>query len=160
MVANLASRVGHVVPTEWALSTSMFHEIVQMSPWDPPQIDLFANRLNHRLPLYFGPCPDEAAAAMDALVAPWPNTCLYAYPPSTIMERVIAKIKMERPHKLLLLAPNLAESRWYPSLMSLPLTYRTPLTLVPGNLIQPHWQFAHPHPQLFNLHLFCVNFPF
>ena len=24
----------------------------------PPQIDLFANRLNHQLPLFFSPCPD------------------------------------------------------------------------------------------------------
>ncbi len=124
VVADLASRVGHVVSTEWALSPRCFKWITSRSPWGMPSVDLFANQLNHRLPQYFSPCPDESAMQINALVAAWPREVLYAFPPSTIMDRVLVKIKEERCQRLLLVAPNLVEARWYPTLMGLSLVAR------------------------------------
>ena len=59
VVADLASRTGVVVNTEWSFTKSVFQNLVRLSPWGPPSIDLFANSLNHQLPLYFSPCPDD-----------------------------------------------------------------------------------------------------
>ena len=160
VVADLASRRGYVVNTEWAISTRMFQVIQNQSPWGPASIDLFANSLNHRLPLYVSPCPDPAAMSVNALVVGWPrNAVLYAFPPTTIMDRVQHKIVRERPTFLLLIAPRLLEAPWYPLLQQLPCVKTFLLPLQIGDLVQPHWNHAHLSPRLFNLHLWCINFP-
>ena len=160
VVADLASRRGYVVNTEWAISTRMFQVIQNQSPWGPASIDLFANSLNHRLPLYVSPCPDPAAMSVNALVVGWPrNAVLYAFPPTTIMDRVLHKIVRERPTCLLLIAPRLLEAPWYPLLQQLPCVKTFLLPLQIGDLVQPHWNHAHLSPRLFNLHLWCINFP-
>ena len=158
-VADLASRRGYVVNTEWSLSPKMFQFVQKQSPWGPASIDLFANSLNHRLPLYVSPCPDPAAMSVNALVVGWPqDAILYAFPPTTIMDRALHKIIKERPHHLLLIAPRLLEAPWYPLLQQLPCSKSIALPLQIGDLLQPHWNHAHLSPRLFNLHLWCIRF--
>ena len=160
VVADLASRVDCVVNTEWALSQRMFTWIQSQSPWEPAVIDLFANSLNHRLPLYLSPCPDAQAMAVNALVVPWPRSrTLYAYPPTTIIDKVLQKVLKERPQQLLLVAPELIEAPWFPLLQQLPLVKSVPLPVQVGDLLQPHWRHHHQQPALFNLHLWCISFP-
>ena len=97
-VADLASREGHVVNTEWSLADRVFDTLPTLANWPRPTIDLFANSLNHRLPLYLSPCPDEDAMAIDALLVKWPpDAVLYAFPPAAIMMKVILKVMKERP---------------------------------------------------------------
>ena len=139
VVADLASRTGVVVNTEWSFTKSVFQNLVRLSPWGPPSIDLFANSLNHQLPLYFSPCPDDRAFAIDALTTPWPDKrVLYAFPPTTILDRVLKKILASRPSKLLLVAPKLLEAPWFPILQQMPCTSSWRLNLQPGDLMQPH----------------------
>ena len=47
-------------------------------------MDLFATRLNTKLPLYVSPIPDPQAWAVDALNIPWENLVAYAYPPTIV----------------------------------------------------------------------------
>ena len=160
VVADLASRIDCVVSTEWALSDRLFTWIQNQSPWEPAVIDLFANSLNHRLPLYVSPCPDPAAMAVNALVVPWPRTrTLYAFPPTTIVDRVLQKVLKERPAQLLLVLPDLIEASWYPLLQQLPRTKSVRLPVQVGDLRQPHWNHTHQNPAMFKLYLWCVNFP-
>ena len=79
VLADLASRVGQVVPSEWAVDNELFAWIRDQSPLGPYQIDLFANRWNHRLEKYVSPCPDEEAWAVDALTCQWPDQPIYAF---------------------------------------------------------------------------------
>ena len=160
VVADLASRKGCVVNTEWSLVPSVFQRAVASSPFPPPQIDLFANRLNHQLPLFFSPCPDQQAMAVDALLTQWPRDIpIYAFPPTTIMDRVLSKITLERPRALMLVAPYLLEAVWFPRLQLLPSVRSAPLNLQVGDLRQPHWNHVHPDPGLFKLHLWFISFP-
>jgi len=46
--------------------------------WDRPTIDLFATRLNKRLPLYISTIPDEDALEVDSLTASWDGLNAYA----------------------------------------------------------------------------------
>ena len=55
-----------------------------------PVIDLFASRLNHKLPLYFSEGPDPFANNFDAFVNPWPNS-IYAFPPIKLVSKFIAR---------------------------------------------------------------------
>ena len=43
VLADLASRVDQVVPSEWALSSEAFNWVIGQSPWGPPEVVLFAN---------------------------------------------------------------------------------------------------------------------
>ena len=97
---------------------------------------------------------------VNALVTRWPhNHVLYAFPPTTLMHKVLLKILKARPPRLLLVAPRLLEAQWYPLLQQLPCQLQTTLDLQPGDLLQPHWDHAHPNPALFNLQLWCIGFP-
>jgi len=160
VLADLASRQGQVVSTEWQLSGDAFQWIVAASPWGHPEVDLFANRLNHQLSCYMSPCPDESALAIDALNVPWPtNQVLYAFPPSTILDRVTAKLMTTPAVRVLLIAPFLPNATWFPSLRNMSLREPSPLPTWPGMLRQPHWCHTHPDPTAMRLHLWLVKTP-
>ena len=61
--ADAASRVFNL-RTEWMLRKDIFQDIAHH--FYLPEIDLFASRLNHQLPLYVSRLPDPSAAAVDA----------------------------------------------------------------------------------------------
>ena len=50
---------------EWSLHPQVFKRIC--TKWFTPQVDLFATRLNHKLPLYVSPVPDQNAWNIDVL---------------------------------------------------------------------------------------------
>ena len=47
--------------------------------WFTPHVDLFATRLNHKVPLYMSPVPDQNACDIDALNINWSGLTAYAY---------------------------------------------------------------------------------
>jgi hypothetical protein len=151
VVADLLSRAGEVLKNEWCLGPQAFQWLCSRNPFAPPTVDLFANSHNHRLPRYFSPCPDPAAAGIDALSAPWPQgETLYAFPPATILDRFLLKAQQERPDALILVAPLHTVASWYPALRSHALwIQRFPSDTI--SLHQPHWEFTHPQPELFFL---------
>ena len=55
---------------------------------DFSSIDLFATRLNHRLPLYVSPIPDQKALSIDALSMDWNRIHAYAFPPFHLIPAV------------------------------------------------------------------------
>ena len=105
VLADLASRAGQVIPSEWSLSTKSFQWIIKRSPWGPPQVDMFANSLNFKLKDYILPCPDPQALAIDALNCQWPVEVIYAFPPACIIQQFLLRLKVERQFKILLVVP-------------------------------------------------------
>ena len=59
--------------------------------WFTPHVDLFATRLNHKVPLYVCPVPDQNAWDIDALNINWSGLIAYAYHPTALLYRVIQK---------------------------------------------------------------------
>ena len=59
------SRSNGVQSTEWSLHPQVFKQICHK--WFTPHGDLFATRLNHKVPLYVSPVPDQNAWGIDAL---------------------------------------------------------------------------------------------
>ena len=78
VLADMLSREGLVLKNEWRLSARTFDWVSRESPWDPPTVDLFANRLNKQLSMYFSPCHDDQALGVDALLCKWPGQVCYA----------------------------------------------------------------------------------
>ena len=154
--ADMASRQGQVLKTEWKLLPVSFRWICANSPWGLPTLDLFANRLNHQLPRFGSPCPDPEATLVDALHADWPSEVLYAFPPVTILDRVVVKILQERPRTLLLVAPQFPYATWFPSLR-LVAEKVIPFPVSVLGLSQPHWNHLHSDPNSLCLALWCIS---
>ena len=53
--------------------------------WFTPHVDLFATRLNHKVPLYISPVPDQNAWDIDALNRNWSGLTAHAYPPTALI---------------------------------------------------------------------------
>ena len=88
------------------LSTSQLAFNLLCSKWARPQIDLFATRFNHKLPKFVSLVPDPAAWAVDALSLPWENLDIYAFPPVSLLTRVISKVMDQGCRRMILIAPG------------------------------------------------------
>ena len=69
VLADLLSRRGQVVGTEWSLHPQVARSLLRV--WGNPSIDLFATCLNAKLPLYCSLVPDPQAVFEDAFRHPW-----------------------------------------------------------------------------------------
>ena len=157
VLADMLSRSRVILKTEWRLHDTTFAWVCNQSLWGTPTIDLFANRLNTQLPRFISPCQDSLAVSVDALVCPWPNEICYAFPPPTIISNVCTKILQEQPKTLLLVAPRLPTTSWFPTLSRLAIQ----CILIPEDilsLIQPHWDYSHPSPQQLSLALWHITY--
>ena len=77
-IADLASRQFNSY-SEWTLNRDVFHQITQRLY--RPKVDLFATRVNHRLPLYVSRYPDPGAMATDAFLCNWSQWRSWIYAP-------------------------------------------------------------------------------
>ena len=76
VMADLLSRSNQVHSTEWSLHPQVFKQICHK--WFTPHVDLFATRVNHKVPPYVSPVPDQNAWDMETgrvsllmLTLPW-----------------------------------------------------------------------------------------
>ena len=156
VLADMLSRREIVLKNEWRLGVEAFEWLCEMSPWGKPTIDLFANKLNHQLSRYVSPCRDSAAVAIDALNCVWPEEVSYAFPPTTILDRVLVKILREKPRALVLVAPWWPTTAWFPTLLSLALVVRVfPESIL--SLTQPHFVHTFQNPQQLSLAAWYIS---
>ena len=64
--------------TEWSLSMIVYSRLAQL--WGPFQVDLFASRLNFKVPVYVSWRPDPGAMFTNALFMSWGPYYFYAFP--------------------------------------------------------------------------------
>ena len=77
VMADLLSRSKQVQSTEWSMHPQVFKKI--FLKWFTPHVDLFATRLNHKVPLYVSPVPDQNAWDIDALLVGSHCLCLTSH---------------------------------------------------------------------------------
>ena len=128
-------------PTEWTLLQSVCDDL--WSVWGTPQVDLFATRRNIRLPLYCSPVMDREAWAVDAMLQDWSNKFLYAFPPYTLVRRVINKLARSPGARLILVAPWWPQREWFPDVQRLSIAPPRRLPLRRDLLCQPHVEVFH-----------------
>ena len=90
VIADKLSRHKQVIQTEWALLQEVFNRLCWR--WHTPEVDLFANRFNHKLSRFVSPVPDRLAWKIDALSLHWENLDTYAFPPTAILGQVVTKL--------------------------------------------------------------------
>ena len=86
MLADKLSRkvIDHV---EWSLDTTNFKHLCNIS--GKPDIDLFASRLNNKLPKYFSWRPDPFCTGVNAFSQSWDCKYGYAFPPFNQISKVL-----------------------------------------------------------------------
>ena len=78
--------------SEWELLPQIFHQIYQIK--GTLEITLFASRLSRQPPKYFAWRPDPYSQGTDAMQHPWGNKYFYAFPPFSMINKVLNKVKI------------------------------------------------------------------
>ena len=148
-LADALSR-GTMRPTEWTLQPEVVRALFQVL--DRPHVDLFASHLNAQLPTYCTRYSHPQAWATDALRIPWEGLLAYAFPPLSLIPRVLSKIEQES-CRVLLIAPFWPRQSWFPRVVRLLVNTPLILPLRPDIIYQPRSHVLHPDPA--HLHLTC-----
>ena len=90
----------------------------QTLKWFTPHVDLFATRLNHKVPLYVSPVPDQNAWDIDALNINLSGLTAYAYPPTALLHRVIQNVRQSN-CQIIVIAPGWPGVSWFWDLVQL-----------------------------------------
>ena len=90
ILADRLSRLDKPIKTEWALDQTVANLVFKMLNF--LNVDLFATRFNHKLPLYVSPVQHNKALAIDALSMDWNHLHAYAFPPFILIPAVLEKI--------------------------------------------------------------------
>ncbi|MEW8542136.1 MAG: reverse transcriptase domain-containing protein [Candidatus Thiodiazotropha sp.] len=120
---------------EWSLDDEVFEMIQTHFP--DINIDLFASRLNFKLPQYVSFRADPKAIAIDAFSLQWSNFYGYVFAPFSLTGRILRKVQEDQAD-LLLIAPVWPTQQWFPTLLRL--LSDTPYRLPPAQdiLKLPH----------------------
>ena len=127
--------------TEWALNDEVFDRICTQLV--QPKIDLFASRLNKKLDNYVSWQPDPKAVAVDAFSLNWATQSFYAFPPFSLLTKIVQKVQEEAAEGILIV-PWWPTQPWYPVVMQM---------LVDQPRILPHMQrLLYLHHNLDKVH--------
>lgn len=108
--ADRASRIVNI-DTEWELSHEAFEIIVKKFGY--PDIDLFASRINKKCARFFSWHKDPEALGIDAFTISWNLEYFYAFPPFSLILKVLNKIKTEQACGIVV-APLWTAQPWFP----------------------------------------------
>ena len=133
---------------KWALDQTVANSVFQMLNF--PNVDLFATRFNHRLPLYVSPVQDYKALAIDALSMDWNHLHAYAFPPFILIPAVLEKIRQHQ-CRIVLIAPFWPQQQWFSELLLL-VSAPIRLPLIPRLLTQSKGRFVHQNLPILDLH--------
>ena len=117
--------------TEWSLSPVLFWKLTQQ--FFIPRVDLFASRLNHQVDTFVSWKPEPQAWAV-AFSLHWKDIMFYAFPPFSVLGRVLSKIKMEQASGILVL-PLWPTQPWFPVMMDLLVDHPRLVKPNPNNLL-------------------------
>jgi len=113
--ADAQSRMLHD-NTEWKLHSNLFKAVIEL--WHEPHIDMFASRLNYQLQKYVSWKPDPFACAIDAFNMSWQNLFIYAFPPFSVIGKVLQKIEHEA-IEAIVIVPYWTTQSWFNKFMNL-----------------------------------------
>ena len=116
VLADTLSRPHQLPHTEWPLNQDMFRSLSHL--W-PVQINLFATSENRQCSIFFSPFWDPLAAGTDEFLRSWDGLQAYAFPPWSIIPRVLAKLRESRGTELTLVAPYWPQRPWFSDLLHL-----------------------------------------
>ena len=135
--------------TEWALSNDVFARLCSL--FGVPDIDLFASRLNHKVPKYASWKPDPLASFVDAFSLNWRAfSNAYAFPPFCLVGRCLQKVVLQQ-KTLIVVVPLWYTQAWFTRLLSLLMHHPRFVRVTKGVLHNPILGQMHPLSSKLNL---------
>ena len=141
VLADHLSRGGSATLSEWSLHPTVANQCIHL--WGPPSVDLFASRLNFKLPLYVSLVPDTQAMTRDALSMSWDRLEAYAFPPFNLLNTVLKKLAQSSSCQMTLVAPLWPDRSWFNQLLALLVETPRVLPLRPDLLSQHRGNTLH-----------------
>ena len=132
--ADTESRKGYSAETEWQLNPVLFKVICDH--FGKCDVDLFASRLNFQIAKYASWHPDPKAWVVDAFSVSWTNMYVYAFPPFSILGRVLNKIATDQTEAVVV-APLWSTQPWFTTLLRMSVDLPRILPQGPRTLILP-----------------------
>ena len=157
--ADYESRKKTVTSAEWQLNPNILNSCFRHLR-TAPQIDLFASRINCQMDCFVSFKPDPEAYAVDAFTLNWGAYDFYAFPPFSLVSRLLNKIELDGAEGICVL-PDWPTQPWYAKARQMMQT--APIILKPSkNLLKLPTQPEVPHPlhsklQLLVCHLSAPN---
>lgn len=127
--------------SEWMLKPHIFSLLCDTLIY--PKFDLFASRINAQLPAFASWKPDPLATHTNAFTFDWNNMVAYAFPPFSVIGKVLQKLQ-EEGSTVLTVLPLWPTQVWFPK--ALLLLADTPVLLPQESLVLPQ-DPACRHPQ-------------
>ena len=133
---------------EWMLNRNIFARVVD--DLGEVEIDLFASRLNKRLPTYVSWRPDPFALYVDAFSGSWKNAKCYLFPPFSLIGRCLRKITDDETEATVIV-PLWTTRNWFPMLLKMLVKPPIVLPRVRNLLTLP--PYGKPHPLIHRMTL-------
>lgn len=150
-MADLLSRPGAIVATEWTLCPSVVTSIWNV--WGRASVDLMATFLTARLPRFISPYPHPKAIAVDAMSCQWAGMEGYMFPPWQMYGPVLTKLVSETDCTLTLVVPKWPNRPWFPLLLQMICDFPRQLPLKYDLLKMPISGQPHGALSMLNLHV-------
>ncbi len=141
------------LPGEWLLHP----EVVQLiwRCFGDAQVDLFVSPDTSHCQLFYS--LSEGTFGTDALAHSWPlGLRKYAFPPVSPLAQTLCKVR-EDEEQVLLVVPYWPNLSWFPGLMLLATAPPWQIALRRDLLSQRGGTLWHPHPDLWNLHVWSLD---
>lgn len=133
--------------TEWSLSYDAYESLT--ATFGTPEIDLFASYLNNKCKLYASWHKDPGSTFIDAFTVSWNQFFFYAFPPFSLVLRVLQKVIQDKAVGILVV-PRWPSQPWYPLFQKLIVDQEICFHPSPNLLSSP---FFRTHPLSANLTL-------
>ena len=128
---------------EWKLNPKVFTDILSCLKVNC-EIDLFASRINCQLKTFVSYKPDPETYAVDAFTLPWNELKFYAFPPFSIICRVLQKVSEDSATGVILV-PFWPTQAFFPILLRMLISFPVFIDRSPGLLHLPSQpQLKHP----------------
>ena len=155
VIADKLSHQGQIIQTEWSLHHEVFNLLVQT--WHRPQVDMFATKYNCKLAQYVSPVLDPNAWAVDALTVSWENLDMYAFPPVSLLGKVVSKLSDHLYKRVILIAPGWPNMPWFWDLVELSSQIPLCLPIHPDLVTQLFNKARHRNLTNLNLHAWLLE---
>lgn len=138
-VADTESRALSI-ETEYQLANNYFEIIVEK--FGKPTIDLFASKVNSKCSRYISWHKDPDSIAVDAFTVSWREEFFYAFPPFSIISKVLNKVRHDKARGILVV-PLWKSQPWFPVFNELLTT--KPLIFDPNEfMVLSPFRTSHP----------------
>ena len=141
---------------EWSLSQECFNSLMSYARVTP-DVDLFANDKNCKLPRFLSRFPCPLSEQVDAFSISWTNVKGFIFAPFSLNSRVIKKCYDDRIKHICAVFPKWELKTWWTGLERLIVGQIFPLSKSQVNQLHLPWDKSAKHPLSPRLQLIFVN---